>query len=99
MPNIRSQIVGPLGAKAPSGLPGDQVGLYIQASDGHEVTITRADIFAQWQAATGTVPQRVAIVLAWVRAQIETVLGTNQITANRIISQVDGSPDRLDVTS
>lgn len=84
MPNVRAQIVGPLGDKAPSQQPGDQVGIWIQASDGSEVTITRREVRQAFQDAAGTLAQRRAATRQWVRQTVVAALGAHQISVTRI---------------
>jgi hypothetical protein len=100
VPNLREQRVGPLGDKAPSNLPGDQVGLYLKASDGREVVITRRQVRQQFQSETGTVAQRKLATRQWVRQTIVAALGVSQIAAADIdhdFDEADGTPTGLTV--
>lgn len=103
MPNIRQQIVGPLGDKSIlSGLLGDDVGIYILASDGREVTVTKRMLRERFLLETGTVSERKAKVLAWLKQQIVDALGDEQIGFGRIESdfnEEDGTPSQLEVLS
>lgn len=62
MPNIRAQRASK-----------DE--LYIQGSDGREVTITRAQVVARFQSETGSRAQRRTKTLTWLRDQLVTALG------------------------
>ena len=59
--------------------------LYIQASDGREFTMTRAEVQAIWQAQTGNAAARKAATIAIVKAQIEAALGAEQVSASILI--------------
>lgn len=100
MPNIREQRVGPLGDKAPSALPGDQVGIYIKASNGAEVVITKRMIRQHFQDETGNAAQKKQRTKVWVRDQIVTALGASQIDPAGIthdFDEADGTPTGLEV--
>lgn len=102
MPNLRSAIVGPLGDKAPSAAPGDQIGFYLKSSDGSECVVTKAMVQAQVAAATGNAAAKKATVLAWLTAKIFADLGASQIQATNIIADfnaADGTPSQLEVSA
>lgn len=101
MPNLRAQIVGALGSKAPSALPGDQVGIWMQASDGREFVVTKRMIRQQFLAETGTALQRKAKVRLWLRGEIAAALGAEQIDPAGIdgdFDEADGTPTGLEVS-
>lgn len=98
MPNIRQQIVGPLGDKTPSALPGDDIGIYIMASDGREITLTKRQIQTAYQLTTGNRNARRAATIQWVKDQIVAALGQEQVGASLLdvdFDEADGSPSRL----
>lgn len=109
MPNIRAQIVGPLGDKAPSSDPDDQVGIYIQASDGREVTLTKGQLRARYVQEKQNIPRgfssgfsrgfgnrtaRRAAAVAWIKSQITAALGSEQVD----LSMLDSDFDHVDGT-
>lgn len=101
MPNIRAQIVGPLGDKAPSQLPGDDVGIYIQASNGQTVTVTKRQMLARYAIETGSRAQRRTKTMNWLRQQIVDALGAAQISLASLITDFDendGTPTSLEVS-
>lgn len=98
---LRESRVGPLGDKAPSALAGDQRGLYLMASDGREVVITRRMVRQQFLAAAGTVAARKATVRQWVRDAIGTALGAEQIDPAGVsvdFDETDGEVGPLEVS-
>lgn len=101
MPNLRAQIVGPLGAKAPSGLAGDDVGIWMQASNGNEVVVTKRQLRSQFQAATGSRAAKRAAAIAWLKQTLRDGLGADMIDVANIATDfddTDGTPTQLQVT-
>lgn len=101
MPNLRAQIVGPLGDKAPSAHPGDQVGIWMQASDGREFVITRRMLRQRFVDETGGAAVRKARVRQWLRERIRDSLGEEQVDPARVewdFDEEDGSPTGLEVS-
>ena len=99
MPNIRQQIVGPLGSKAISQLPGDDIGLYIQTSDGTEVSVTKRAIQAHYQSLNGSAASKRAETISWIKEQLAAV--GNQIDTNNVkadFDDSDGTPTTVEVS-
>ncbi len=99
MPNIVSQIVGPLDAIG--GAFVGRVGLYIKASNGHSIALTRAQILAHFASETGTRAVKRAATIAWVKQQIQAALGDDMIDATNITQDFDdteGTPTDLTIT-
>ena len=71
MPNVRAQR-----------LTKDE--LYIMASDGREVTITRAQALAKYQSLSGTKAVRLAATVQWIKGQIVVALGVEQVGVDLI---------------
>jgi hypothetical protein len=103
LPNIRQQIVGPLGDRSIlSGLLGDDVGIYIQASDGREVTVTKRKLRERYLLETGTRLERRAKVIAWLKGQIVAALGAEQVVEEMVeadFDEGDGTPLKLETRS
>lgn len=68
MPNIRSQSI-------------TSSGLSIVASDGRSITLTRAQVIANFQSQTGSRAAKIAATIAWVKQQIQAALGPEQVPA------------------
>ena len=58
--------------------------LRLVASDGRSFTLTRAAVRANFLTQTGTVAQRTAKTVAWIRDQIEANLGAEQVPGLRV---------------
>lgn len=100
IPNIRQQIVGPLGDKSPSLLLGDDIGVYIMASDGRTVTLTKREIQTKYATLTGNRNARRAALIVWGKQQIVAALGEAQIDLTGIafdFDETDGTPTGLEV--
>lgn len=66
MPNIVDQRV-------------DENGIYIKVGTGAEVTITTAEILANYQSQIGTVPARRLLTREWIKDRIDHYCGADQI--------------------
>lgn len=84
----------------------DDDGIWMQAADGRQVTITRADLRAQFLAATGSRSAKRAAVMTWLKTTIVAALGSEQIDASQITFDFDdqhatrpGRPTRLETTN
>lgn len=89
MPNLRSQIVGPLDALGGAYI--GRRGLHMVASDGRTFTVTRAEIVANFLSQTGTVPQRKIKTLLWLRQSVRDALGVEQVDTTNITVDIDES--------
>lgn len=87
MPNLRSQIVGPLDALG--GVYVGKRGLHMVASDGRAFTVTRAEIVANFLSQTGTRPQRKVKTLLWLRQGIRDALGAEQVDVTSVTADID----------
>jgi len=87
MPNLRSQIVGPLDALG-AAFAGKR-GVHLQASDGRSITLTRADVLANFASQTGTRAARKLKTMQWVKDQIVAALGAEQIDPAGIAHDFD----------
>lgn len=58
--------------------------LYMQASDGREITLTKADIQAIYQATSGNAATRKAATITECKNRIITALGSEQIDLSNI---------------
>lgn len=99
MPNIIEQRIGPLGNKAPSQAAGDQIGIYVKASNSREVVITRNQLAARFAAAIGSRDVRRAAVIAWLANQAHSLLGSDMVSESDVTFDFsdDGSPLELGV--
>lgn len=88
MPNIVQQIVGPLGEFATNGDP-QQVGIYIRASNGAEVTLTMAQARNVYTSTAGTKRQKVAAVISAAKTAIRNALGVAMIDVNQMVFDTD----------
>lgn len=68
MPNLRSQSI-------------DANGLSMVASDGRSITLTRAQVIANFQTQTGSRAAKIAATIQWVKDSITTALGAEQVPA------------------
>ncbi len=107
MPNLRACIVAPtpfppaLPSGNSSGAAAGQVGVYLWASDGREVLVTRAQLRQQFLAATGGRAQRRAAAAGWLKQQAVAALGAEQLDAAAMafdFDDSDGTPTQLEVT-
>lgn len=71
MPNIRSQRIGDVGGT---------LALEIVGSDGRTCTLTKAQVQAFYQSTSGNAASRRSQVIAWIKDQIVTALGPEQIS-------------------
>jgi restriction endonuclease Mrr len=78
MPNIRAQRV-------------EHDSVYIQASDGREFTVTRAEVNAYWNTLTGTAAQKGAQTVAWFAANVQAALGLEQVPSVNVKTVIDGT--------
>jgi hypothetical protein len=70
MPNVRSQRVYN---------DGSGMALEIVASDGRTFTLTKAEVQTFWQSTTGNAASRRSQVITWLKNEIVTALGAEQI--------------------
>lgn len=101
MPNLRAQIVGQLGSHAPSAAAGDQVGIWMQASNGKTFTLTKKQLLAQVVAAVGSRAVKRATVMAAIKVAIQNALGAEQVDLAGLVldfDDADGTPSQVEVS-
>jgi hypothetical protein len=89
MPNVRAQHL-------------DADGLYIQASNGAEITLTRQQIRDNFLSQTGSAAARKQKTIDWIKAQIEAAMGEDQVGIALIdfdFDTADGRPRDLTLWS
>jgi len=62
---------------------------FIQLTDGSSLTVTRADLIAQYQLASGNRTQKRAAVVAWLKDQVSTHLGITRLNRDNFIWEWD----------
>lgn len=94
MPNTRRQIVGPLDDLG--GVFLGARGVFLQGSDGRTVTVTRIQILAHFATEIGTLLLRKLKTFQWLKDQITSSLGTEQVPDTAVSGDFDS--DTGDVT-
>jgi len=98
MANVRKMILGPLDELG--GAFVGKRGIYILASDGRSGVLTAGQIKNHFDGEVGTVAQRKAATIAWIKQQAVNALGAEQVPDTSIIVDFltsDGSPLKLGV--
>lgn len=87
MPNIRSQIVGDLSSLGTPYIGAR--GFHITFSDGRSITLTKVQILAHFVSETGTRVQKRNKTLQWIKDQIVSGGGQEQIDPNNVSHDFD----------
>jgi hypothetical protein len=73
MPSIRSQKI-------------DSTGIQITASNGKTFSVTTAKVLSNFKSQLGTTAQKKALTLSWLKSNIESALGKEEVPVSKILN-------------